>query len=112
LSLHAEALVKQPTLESLAEETESQKRLLGEGDKPVAFVFGPEHGAVSHKLVENAAIEARRKDYTHLPAGPNKTIAVKVVDDRGNELLVTKRLDNVLGNDDHETHHSELQAVR
>jgi len=66
LSLHAEALVKKPTLESLAEETEAQKHLMSAGEKPVAFVFGPEHGAVSHKLVENAAIEARRKDYTHL----------------------------------------------
>jgi len=25
-------------------------------------------------------------------AGPNKTIAVKVIDDRGNELLVTKAI--------------------
>ena len=66
LSLHAEALVKEPTLESLAEETEAQKKLISADEKPVAFVFGPEHGAVSHKLVENAAIEARRKDYTHL----------------------------------------------
>jgi adenine-specific DNA-methyltransferase len=81
LSLHAEALVKQPTLESLAEETEAQKSLMNAGEKPVAFVFGPEHGAVSHKLVENAAIEARRKDYTHLyvigfaiEAGARKTI--------------------------------------
>ena len=66
LSLHAEALVKQPTLESVAQETEAQKQLTNAGEKPVAFVFGPEHGAVSHKLVENAAIEARRKDYSHL----------------------------------------------
>jgi adenine-specific DNA-methyltransferase len=48
---------------------------------PVAFVFGPENGAVSGKLVENAAIEARRKDYTHLyvigfaiEAGARKTV--------------------------------------
>jgi adenine-specific DNA-methyltransferase len=81
LSLHAEALVKQPTLESLAQETEAQKSLMNAGEKPVAFVFGPEHGAVSHKLVENAAIEARRKDYSHLyvigfaiEAGARKTI--------------------------------------
>jgi adenine-specific DNA-methyltransferase len=66
LSLHAEALVKQPTLESLAQETETQARLMNAGEKPVAFVFGPENGAVSGKLVENAAIEARRKDYSHL----------------------------------------------
>jgi len=81
LSLHAEALVKQPTLESLAEDTEAQKRLACADEKPVAFVFGPEHGAVSGKLVENAAIEARRKDYTHLyvigfaiEAGARKTV--------------------------------------
>jgi hypothetical protein len=48
LSLHAEALVE-PNRKS---EIPSQK------SPPVAFVFGPEHGAVSHKLVENAAIEA------------------------------------------------------
>ena len=66
LSLHAEALVKQPTLESLAQETEAQKSLMNAGEKPVAFVFGPENGAVSHKLVDNAAMEARTKGYTHL----------------------------------------------
>jgi len=81
LSLHAEALVKQPTLESLAQDTEAQKPLMNAGEKPVAFVFGPENGAVSGKLVENAAIEARRKDYSHLyvigfaiEAGARKTI--------------------------------------
>jgi adenine-specific DNA-methyltransferase len=35
-------------------------------DKPVAFVFGPENGAVSEKLVFEAAREARAKNYTHL----------------------------------------------
>jgi len=35
-------------------------------EKPVAFVFGPEHGAVSSKLVSNAAREAYQKSYTHL----------------------------------------------
>ena len=33
---------------------------------PVTFVFGPEHGAVSEKLVFNAANEARVKGFTHL----------------------------------------------
>lgn len=33
---------------------------------PVAFVFGPEHGAVSEKLVFNAGSEARVKGFTHL----------------------------------------------
>jgi adenine-specific DNA-methyltransferase len=35
-------------------------------EKPVAFVFGPENGAVSEKLVYEAAREARAKSYTHL----------------------------------------------
>lgn len=35
-------------------------------EKPVAFVFGPENGAVSEKLVYEAAREARAKNYTHL----------------------------------------------
>ncbi len=34
--------------------------------KPVAFVFGPENGAVSEKLVSEAAREAYQKSYTHL----------------------------------------------
>jgi adenine-specific DNA-methyltransferase len=35
-------------------------------DKPVSFVFGPENGAVSEKLVFEAAREAYAKSYTHL----------------------------------------------
>ena len=35
-------------------------------EKPVAFVFGPENGAVSEKLVYEAAREAHAKNYTHL----------------------------------------------
>jgi adenine-specific DNA-methyltransferase len=35
-------------------------------EKPVAFVFGPENGAVSEKLVNAAITEARMKAYTHL----------------------------------------------
>ena len=34
--------------------------------KPVAFVFGPENGAVSEKLVHSALQEAQLKSYTHL----------------------------------------------
>jgi adenine-specific DNA-methyltransferase len=34
--------------------------------KPVAVVFGPEHGAVSEKLVFNAGSEAHAKRFTHL----------------------------------------------
>jgi adenine-specific DNA-methyltransferase len=35
-------------------------------EKPVAFVFGPENGAVSEKLVYQAAKEANAKNYSHL----------------------------------------------
>lgn len=35
-------------------------------EKPVAFVFGPENGAVSEKLVNSALTEARMKAYSHL----------------------------------------------
>jgi adenine-specific DNA-methyltransferase len=35
-------------------------------EKPVAFVFGPENGAVSEKLVYEAAREAHVKSYSHL----------------------------------------------
>ncbi len=34
--------------------------------KPVAFVFGPENGAISEKLVHAALQEAQLKSYTHL----------------------------------------------
>lgn len=37
-----------------------------EDAKPVAFVFGPENGAVSEKLVYEAAREAHAKAYSHL----------------------------------------------
>jgi adenine-specific DNA-methyltransferase len=39
--------------------------LKGTGDA-VAFVFGPEHGAVSERLVDQAMKEANRKNYTRL----------------------------------------------
>ena len=35
-------------------------------DKGVAFVFGPENGAVSEKVVHDAAFEAHGKGYSHL----------------------------------------------
>jgi len=35
-------------------------------EKPVAFVFGPENGAVSEKLIYHAAKEANAKSYSHL----------------------------------------------
>ncbi|MDO8679854.1 MAG: DNA methyltransferase [Acidobacteriota bacterium] len=39
---------------------------LNGSDKPVAFVFGPENGAISEKLVHGALSEAHLKGYTHL----------------------------------------------
>jgi len=45
----------------------SAEAFVGDGqDKPVAVVFGPENGAVSEKLVYEAAREAHAKGYTHL----------------------------------------------
>jgi len=45
----------------------SAEALVSNGeDKPVAFVFGPENGAVSERLVQEAAREAYMKGYIHL----------------------------------------------
>ncbi|HEV3021075.1 MAG TPA: DNA methyltransferase [Pirellulales bacterium] len=73
LSLSAEAFVdatapgQQPSLtDAFAEAVEQNKGLLPFSQKPVAFVFGPENGAVSQKLVFEAAKEAYAKGYTHL----------------------------------------------
>jgi adenine-specific DNA-methyltransferase len=45
----------------------SAEALVANGaEKPVAFVFGPENGAVSEKLVFEAAREAHAKSYSHL----------------------------------------------
>lgn len=45
----------------------SAEALVANGDeKPVAFVFGPENGAVSERLVYEAASEARAKGYSNL----------------------------------------------
>ncbi len=45
----------------------SAEALVANGqDRPVALVFGPENGAVSEKLVYEAAREAHAKSYTHL----------------------------------------------
>jgi adenine-specific DNA-methyltransferase len=40
--------------------------IAGDEPKPVAFVFGPESGAISEKLVHAALQEAQLKGYTHL----------------------------------------------
>jgi adenine-specific DNA-methyltransferase len=40
--------------------------VLSDDPEPVAFVFGPESGAISEKLVHSALQEAQLKSYTHL----------------------------------------------
>ena len=73
LSLSAEAMVdasaegQKPTLAEVVDEAEEKSgRRLALSQKPVAIVFGPENGAVSEKLVYEAAREAHAKNYTHL----------------------------------------------
>ncbi len=72
LSLSAEAAVEasattKATLSDLVEETvEKNKNLLPLSQMAVALVFGPENGAVSQKLVFEAAKEAYAKSYAHL----------------------------------------------
>lgn len=60
LSLSAEAIVKN------GNGAPSSSPPKGEGARPVAIVFGPESGAVSEKLVYDAAREAHAKGYAHL----------------------------------------------
>lgn len=52
--------------EGVAFQTEGKSRDLATEPKPVAFVFGPENGAVSETLVHEALKEAGLKNYTHL----------------------------------------------
>jgi adenine-specific DNA-methyltransferase len=73
LTLSAEAVVdpsshgQKANLANLVEEAvEENKGLLKFSGQPVAFVFGPENGPVSTRLVENAAKEAAGKRYTQL----------------------------------------------
>jgi adenine-specific DNA-methyltransferase len=74
LSLQAEALVAATAegqgaslTDAVQEALEQNGEMLGGLSKrPVAFVFGPENGAVSEKLVFEAAREAQAKNYTHL----------------------------------------------
>jgi adenine-specific DNA-methyltransferase len=73
LSLSAEALVdataegQTATLADAVREAEEKSGLaLPMSARPVAFVFGPENGAVNIRLVEEAAREAYQKSYTHL----------------------------------------------
>ena len=73
LTLSAEALVdasapgQSPSLMEVVDEAAAKRGdRLDFTKRPVAFVFGPENGAVSEKLVFNAAKEANAKQYTHL----------------------------------------------
>lgn len=73
LSLSAEAVVsgyqektKLTIDEAVQEADEASGRVLPFADKSVAIVFGPENGAVSEKLVYEAAREAHAKGYNHL----------------------------------------------
>ncbi|MEX2116150.1 MAG: site-specific DNA-methyltransferase [Bacteroidota bacterium] len=73
LSLSAEATVEatapgqKPSLkDAIVEADEKNKGMLQLSQKHVALVFGPENGAVSEKLVYEAAKEASAKSYSHL----------------------------------------------
>lgn len=73
LSLSAEALVaataegqKASLTEMVDEVREESGNMLPLSRQPVGFVFGPENGAVSEKLVFETAREASAKSYTHL----------------------------------------------
>jgi adenine-specific DNA-methyltransferase len=52
--------------DAVVEAAEASGRALPFSQKPIALVFGPENGAVSEKLVYEAAKEANAKNYTHL----------------------------------------------
>ncbi len=73
LSLSAEAVVDatasvmKPTLrEAVDEAAEKDGLSLPLSQKAVAILFGPENGAISEKLVYEAAREAHAKNYSHL----------------------------------------------
>jgi len=73
LSLSAEAMIHATDLRKAPSLTEVVDEAKGAGDAPVsevrvAFVFGPENGAISEKLVYEAAREAHAKGYGHLYA--------------------------------------------
>lgn len=73
LSLSAEALVdatapgqKATLSDAVQEAAEKSGKALPFSGKSVALVFGPENGAISERLVREAAKEASLKNYTHL----------------------------------------------
>ncbi|MBI3663396.1 MAG: site-specific DNA-methyltransferase [Acidobacteria bacterium] len=72
LSLSAEAMVdatangKATLADAFQEAKEKSGQALPLSQKPVAIVFGPENGAVSERLVNEASREAYQKGYAHL----------------------------------------------
>jgi adenine-specific DNA-methyltransferase len=71
-TLSAEAMVKasdlgEVTLTSAIDEViEQNQNQLPLSQKPVAFLFGPENGAIAERTVFEAAKEAKAKQYSHL----------------------------------------------
>lgn len=71
-NLSAEALVKASelggaTLSDVVDEAlEENLNKLPLSQKPVAFIFGPENGAIAERTVFESANEAQRKQYAHL----------------------------------------------
>jgi adenine-specific DNA-methyltransferase len=72
LALSAEAVIEatsegqKTTLADAIAADEKNKQTFPLSQRPVAIVFGPENGAVSERLVDEAASEARGKGFTHL----------------------------------------------
>lgn len=70
LSLSAEGValgqVRLPSTTLRPGKPDTTTNTTAEEAKPVAFVFGPENGAISQKLVHSALQEAQLKSYTHL----------------------------------------------
>jgi len=66
LHLDAEAEQVEADLGDLADDAGLQKSMKMKPGKPVAFVFGPENGAVSERMVMEAIKEANGKNIKHL----------------------------------------------
>ncbi|MFM7715801.1 MAG: hypothetical protein ACKO7A_24790, partial [Microcystis sp.] len=70
-NLSAEAIVKTSDLDGATREVvdetlEENLNQLPISQKPVAFLFGPENGAIAERTVYEAAREAHHKQYAHL----------------------------------------------
>lgn len=72
ININAEALIKASSLrdithpEAIEEVIEENQNQLPLSQKPVAFLFGPENGAIAEKTVYETAQEAKSKKYHHL----------------------------------------------